>query len=119
MSWAVQLGEESGGVFRVGVASDAFKEYTEGLPKQSWFFQDYCMYAEGQRQGGMFNPRPFTAGDVVAVELERTPGVDGVLRVRVAGKTPRELRGLPKDGMLYPMVGLWHSKQSYTMVVSP
>ena len=58
------------------------------------------------------------AVDVVNIELERVPDVDGVLRVRVADKT-RELRGLPSDGMLYPIVGLWNREQSYTIVAPP
>jgi len=118
--WAVQLGKESGGlVSMVGVASDAFSGYTEAYPKQSWFFQDDGIWADGQQQGGYFDPKPFGPGDVVTVELERAPGVDGVLRVRVAGKTPREWRGLPRDGMLYPIVCMCHQYQSYTMVALP
>ncbi len=118
--WALQLSKEDGGyAFRLGVASDAFRGYTEHLPKQSWFFLNYCMVAEGKRQGDSFHPNPFSAGDVVTVELERARGVDGVLRVRVAGKVARELRGLPRDGMLYPIVGLWNKQQSVTMVALP
>ena len=74
------------------------------------------MVANGQRQGDLFSPRPFALRDVVIVELEPSPGVDSVLRVRVAGKTPRELRGLPGDSMLYPIVCLRNSLQSYTVV---
>ncbi len=58
----------------------------------------------------------FTFGDVATVELERAPGV---LRVRVAGKTPRELRGLPIDGMLFPIMRLCNSEQSITMLAPP
>lgn len=47
------------------------------------------MVANGQRQGDLFSPRPFALRDVVIIELEPAPGVDSVLRVRVAGKTPR------------------------------
>jgi hypothetical protein len=47
------------------------------------------------------------------------PGVDGVLRVQVAGKTLRELKGLPRDGMLYPIVCMCERYQSYTMVALP
>jgi len=118
--WALQLSKKSGGDwFRMGVASDAFSGYTECWPERSWVFSDYCMYADGQRQGGLFDSPPFAAGDVVTVELERAPGVDGVLRVRVAGKIARELKGLPKEGMLYPIVCLSNKKQSYTMVAPP
>ncbi len=49
-------------------------------------------------------------------ELQRAPGVRGVLRVRVAGKKGMELRGLPKDGVLYPIVGLANGAQSCSMV---
>ncbi len=87
----------------MGVASDAFSGYTECSPKQAWFFQDIC----------------FIAGDVVTFELERTPDYYGVLRVQVAGSKARELKGLPWDGMLYPIVGLFNKKQSYTMVALP
>ena len=56
---------------------------------------------------------------VVTLELERAPGVDGVLRVRVAGKTLRELRESPRGGMPYPAVGLDNRWQSITMVAVP
>ncbi len=120
VKWALLLGKESGVEwFRVGVASDAFSEYSKGWPNQSWFFRNDFMYAVGQMQGGKFDPPAFAGGDVVTVELERAPGVDGVLRVRVAGKVARELKGLPKEGMLYPIVCLADKKQSYTMVALP
>ena len=120
MKWALQLGKQKGSFsFRVGVASDAFSGYTEIRCEQLWYFSEDCMLADGQLQGGFFDPPAFAAGDVVTVELERAPGVDGVLRVRVAGKVARELRGLPRDGMLYPIVCLDNSKQSYTMVALP
>jgi hypothetical protein len=105
--WAVQLSKKHGRrVFIVGVASDAFSGYAEFYPNESWVFSNDAIWAYGQRQGDWLDPPPFTAGDVVTVELERAPGVDGVLRVRVQGKTPQELEGLPRDGMLYPNVGL-------------
>ena len=120
MRWALQLGKKDGGnSFRVGVASDAFSEYTKIWPKQSWYFRKDVMCADGQQQGGLFDSPPFAAGDVVTLELERAPGVDGVLRVRVAGKVARELRGLPSDGLLYPIVCLNDKKQRYTMVAPP
>jgi len=115
--WALQLGKQNVDYsFRVGVASDAFSEHTAIPPKQSWYFSDYYMFANGQQQSAYFNSPPFAAGDVVTFELERAPGVDGVLRVRVAGKVGRELRGLPMDGVLYPIVCLANKKQRYTMV---
>jgi hypothetical protein len=77
------------------------------------------MVANGRKDGDVFTPRPFATQDTVTVELERAPGVVGVLRVRVAGKMPREWRGLPSDGMLWPIVCLVHHKQSYTMVALP
>ena len=84
--WALQFGKEDGSYsFKVGVASDAFSGYTAGLPKQSWYFSDYYMCADGQLPV-QFGLPPFAAGDVVTVELERAPGVDGVPRVRVAGR---------------------------------
>ena len=118
--WALQLGKEgTWHVFKVGVASNTFRGYTEGSPKQSWYFSDNRMFADGQHQGYCFDSPAFAAGDVLTVELERAPGVDGVLRVREAGKTPRELRGLPSDGMLCPIVCLGNKKQSYTKVALP
>jgi hypothetical protein len=102
--------------FCFGVASDKFTEFAEHSPKNSWFFRNDYMVANGQKQGDVFTPRPLATQDIVAVEVERAPGVDGVLRVRVAGKTPREWRGLPSDGMLWPMVCLQIEEQSYTMI---
>ena len=106
--WAVQLGEEEDewDCFRLGVASDFFSGYTESRPVLSWFFQHSCMVADGEQQGDKFYPELFASGDVVTLELERACGADGVLRARVTGKTPRELKGLRRDGILYPNVGL-------------
>jgi hypothetical protein len=53
------------------------------------FFLDTCMLTDGQQQGDHFDSHPFAAGDVVTGELQRAPGIDGVLRVRVVGKTLR------------------------------
>ena len=59
-------------------------------------------------------------GDVVTVELERRDGRDGVMRVRVAGREfMGDMTGLPRHGMLYPVVRLNNSEQSYTMVALP
>ena len=63
-----------------------------------------------------FDTPAFTAGDVVTVEVERAPGADGLLRVRVDGKRVRELRGSPSDGLLYPIVSLYNTVQSIAMV---
>ena len=107
-------------MFKVGVSSEGFAGYSEWRPPQLWYFQDDCTYAPGwQLLGSHFDPRPFAGGDVVTLELERAPGVDGVLRVRVAGKIARELRGLPRDGMLYPIVGLCNGLQSISTVALP
>jgi hypothetical protein len=84
-----------------------------------WLFLGNSMVADGQLQSDVFTPPAFTTDDVVTVELERAPSVDGVLRVRVAGKVARELRGLPSDGMLYPIVCLCDSKQSISIVALP
>ncbi len=120
MKWALQLCKANGGCpIRVGVASDAFSIYTESLPTRSWFFLSDCMVNNGQYQGGSFDSPAFAGGDVVTFELERAPGVEGVLRVRVAGKKARELTGLPRDGMLYPILCLSSMSQSYTMVALP
>ena len=73
---------------------------------------------QGQPSDGCNPPyETFTAGDVVTVELKRAPGVEGVLRVGHGG-APRELRELPRDGMLYPIVGLCHSTQSVITMVA-
>ena len=124
--WAVKLSEENGGfVHTLGVASDACREFTETQtlnlhPEQVWFFQNDRKSANGhcgEICSGYFDP-----GDVVTVELERRHGRDGALRVRIAGRSNmgrgREITGLPRDGMLYPVVGL-HSQQSYTMLELP
>jgi hypothetical protein len=118
--WAVQLGEEEDewDCFRVGVASDFFSGYTESRPVLSWFFKNSCMVADG-KEVDRFNSDLFASGDVVTLELERAPGADGVLRARVAGKPPRELKGLRRDGMLYPIVCMCERYQSYTMVALP
>ena len=73
---------------------------------------------QGQPSDGC-NPsyETFTAGDVATAELKRAPGVEGVLRVGHGG-APRELRELPRDGMLYPIVGLRHSKYSTQSVIT-
>ena len=69
---------------------------------------------------GSFSSGFFDSGDVVSVELERRPGQDGVMRVRVAGRAPKQdMTGLPRDGMLYPAVCLLNGKQSYTMLPRP
>jgi len=47
------------------------------------------MLTDGQQQSDHFDSHPFAAGDVVTGELQRAPGIDGVLRVRVVGKTLR------------------------------
>jgi hypothetical protein len=111
VKWALQLGKNGGDdTFTVGVASDFFSGYTEQDPVLSWYFQNENYVGDAE---------PFAAGDVVTVELERAPGVYGVLRVRVAGKTPQEKRGLPMNGMLYPIVCLSNMYQRYTMVNVP
>jgi hypothetical protein len=79
------------------------------------------MYVDGKQQGAFTSPGAFfSPGDVVTVELERRPGQDGVMRVRVAGKAfVRDMTAQPRDGMLYPAVCLSNSKQSYSMVAAP
>ena len=102
----------------VGVVSEAFTGYTKGSSKKSWFFRNDLIYVDGEQQGGW--GAFFSAGDVVTVELERRHGQDGVMRVRVAGKAfVRDMTALPRDGMLYPAVCLFNSKQSYSMVAAP
>ncbi len=84
--WAVKLSNRSGSCFfKVGVASEAFKEYSSGLPKQVWYFQDTSMHADLRQHDEVCVPVPlaFAAGDVVAFQMERAPGIDGVLRVQV------------------------------------
>ena len=131
VKWVVKLGDGDGGqVYLLAVVSDAFTEYTvlrpwgswshqNFRPRGSWSYQDDAIWADGKLQGRcsrcFFDP-----GDVVSVELERRPGQDGVMRVRVAGKAPkRDMTGLPRDGMLYPAVCLLNHEQSYTMLPRP
>jgi hypothetical protein len=122
VKWAVKLSKEDGDeVHRVGVVSDAFTRYTEYWPKQSWFFQNNRIFVDGEQQGATTSMGAFfSEGDVVTVELERRPGQDGVMRVRVAGKAfVRDMTALPRDGTLYPAVCLGNSEQSYSMVAAP
>ncbi len=82
------------------------------------FFTNHFAWGDGKQQGGC--GAFFCAGDVVTVEFERRRGQDGVMRVRVAGKAfVRDMTGLPRDGVLYPAVGLWSTEQSCTMVAAP
>ncbi len=88
--------------------------------KKSWFFQSGATFVDGKVQGYFFLDAFFSSGDVVTVELERRPGQDGVMRVRVAGKAfVRDMTALPRDGALYPAVCLLNSEQSYSMVAAP
>ena len=118
VKWAVKLGDVSGGQVNVlGVVSDAFTIHTPKYPESgSWCFQNDAIWADGKQQGG-YSSGFFDSGDVVSVELERRPGQDGVMRVRVAGKAPKQdMTGLPRDGMLYPAVCVLNDEQSYTML---
>ncbi len=122
MKWAVKLSKEGGGgVHKVGVVSDAFTGYTDVGPKHAWFFQNNYTYVDGKKQGDLISMGAFfDTSDVVTVELERRHGQDGVMRVRVAGKAfVKEMTALPRDGMLYPVVCLCNSVQSYSMVAAP
>ena len=120
VKWAVKLGDVHGGnVYLLGVVSDAFTEYTQYHRSGSWYFQNDAIWADGKLQGD-FSSDFFGPGGVVSVELERRPGQDGVMRVRVAGRAPKQdMTGLPRDGMLYPAVCLLNDKQSYTMLPRP
>ena len=120
MKWVVKLGDGGGAHVNVlGVVSDAFTEYNRYHPHGSWCFQTDAIFADGKQQRG-FSSGFFDSGDVVSVELERRPGQDGVMRVRVAGKAPKQdMTGLPRDGMLYPAVCLLNDEQSYTMLPRP
>jgi hypothetical protein len=125
--WAMQFSQESYLSVCVGVAAEAFRELTADLsprsggPRQVWFFDfsDDCVFADGQKQGRFITQHMlFAAGDVVTVELQRARGVDGMLRLLMAGEAPQELRGLPRDGVLYPIVGLGY-EESVTMIALP
>jgi hypothetical protein len=120
VKWAVKLGDLDGGQVNVlGVVSDAFTECTRFYPSGSWCFQNDMILVEGKKQGGVSSGF-FDSGDVVSVELERRPGQDGVMRVRVAGKAPKQdMTGLPRDGMLYPAVCVLNDEQSCTMLPRP
>ena len=120
VKWVVKLGDGDGGmVYILGVVSDAFTEYTRFYPSGSWCFQNDMIHVDGKQQS-VISSGFFAKGDVVSVELERRPGQDGVMRVRVAGKAPKQdMTGLPRDGMLYPAVCLLNDKQSFTMLPRP
>jgi hypothetical protein len=125
--WALQFSQEGYASVCVGVAAEAFREVTSKLsprsggPRQVWFF-DFGgdrVYADGEEQGrSIVQDMHFDALDVVTVELQRARGVDGVLRLLVAGEAPQELGGLPMDGVLYPIVGLGYG-ESVTMIALP
>jgi len=119
VEWAVQLGREAGG-HALGVCCETFKRYSAGgnRLKQVWFFYNGAVCADGNKPV-YFSPPCFDDGDIVTFELERRPGVESVLRAVVAGKTPREIRGLPEDGVLYPIVCLVNDVQSVTMIPVP
>ena len=121
MRWAVKLGPDDGGnVFVIGVVSEDFVDYSmspgEDL-KQLWMFQNEGMCADGNRSS--LSPCCFNKCDIVTLELERRPGVDSVLRARVKGRTPQEMRGLPESGVLYPIVCVVNDRQRLTMVPPP
>ena len=109
------------GAARVGRsgASDVDMSGGSGCEASAWFFQVDRVFASGRLKSSYFHPPPFAAGDVVTIELELASGIDGKMRVRLAGKTPRQLTGLPEDGMLYPIVGLSNSAQRISMVPPP
>jgi hypothetical protein len=125
--WAMQFSQEGCLSVCVGVAAESFRELTaklsprSGGPRQVWFFDfgDDCVFADGEEQGRFITQNMrFAARDVVTVELQRARGVDGVLRLLIAGEAPQELWGLPRDGVLYPIVGLGY-KESVTMIALP
>ena len=118
--WAIRLGKEDGGFkYKVGVASDDFRDYCAAWPKHTYFFQEQLVMANGKHVASFEAHACFTAGEVVTVELERAPGVDGVLSVKSEGKPRKEWKGLPRDGVLYPIVCVCNAAQSYTMVALP
>jgi hypothetical protein len=122
VKWAVKLSMDGGYFYhRVGVVSDAFTKYTESCPKKSWFFRNDAIWVDGEQQGDLTSMNTFfSEGDVLTVELERRPGQDGVMRVRVAGKAfVRDMTALPRKGKLYPAVCLGNNEQSYSMVAAP
>ena len=113
----MQLGKDGGRVYRVGVAAHAFKSYSDcGWPRRAWVFQNDSAASDGDQVGDFFGPHCFEQGDSVSVVLERRLGVEGVLRVEVSGRLPREIEGLPKDGVLYPIVCLINAQQTITML---
>jgi hypothetical protein len=118
--WAIRLGNEDGGYqYKIGVASADFRDYCAAWPEHTYFFQQHYVMANGQHVASYEADKCFAAGHVVTVELERAPGVDGVLSVQVEGYPRREWKGLPRDGMLYPIVCVCSNVQSYTMVALP
>ena len=52
-----------------------------------------------------------------STQLPLPPAMSRLLRV--VGETPRDLRGLPRDGMLHPMARSCRTGQSYSVVAPP
>ena len=118
--WMVQLcadREARGRWHMLGVASEHFSRYSaSGCRLQHvWYFQKACMCADGGKPVYFASPC-FDQGELVTLELERSPGATGVLRIQAAGKTPQEIRGLPQDGLLYPIVCVVNDQQRVSMV---
>ena len=121
--WRVQLGSEGGGnVYMTGVVltsderpfAQNFSNYLE-VGGNLCFFQDDAVWRNGTKVEGYFSPGCMQEGDLLQLELER--GVDeSVLRLTVDGRPAKEIRGLPSEGVLYPIVHLLNSKQSYTLL---
>jgi hypothetical protein len=120
LRWGMQLGASGGRVYRMGVVSDAFRSYNDvGWPRAAWVFQNDAAACEGEQMGEFFQPPFFEHGDMVCLELERRRGCCSVVRVRVPGRAPLEMRGLPEDGVLYPAACLINDRQKITMAPVP
>jgi hypothetical protein len=121
--WGIKLGVNDGGaVYVVGVASDAFSDYSASIAgseiRHAWVFENGAMRADGQRLE--LNSSCYDRCDVVMLELQRLLGAaDSTLRIQVAGKSPQQMRGLPRDGVLYPIVCLVNDQQKATLVALP
>ena len=78
--WVIPLGKDDGGcLYKVGVASDDFRDYCAGWPKHFLFCQQQVVMPHWRHAASFEARESFTAGDVVTVELGRAPGVDCVL----------------------------------------
>ena len=70
----------------------------------------------------MTMPLPASGGarmEKLKLPTGRREGLEGVLRVRAKGRAAQELRGLPDNGLLYPVICIVNDRQKVAMVPVP